>query len=185
MSNTEQLHNNQSGQQGPKFSLQQIVLVVILAVIVPIAMVVMLVNLFSVGLKAGASYNDQAHEAIAARIQPVAGFVLGPAEVVAEGPKVLKTGKEVYNSTCATCHAAAVAGAPLFGSAEAWAPFVQQGYDAMLSVALNGKGAMPARGGNANLEDIEVARAMVYMANEAGAGFDEPAAPAEDEVASE
>lgn len=185
MSNTEQLHNNQGGQKGPKFSLQQIVLMVILVVVVPVALIIMMVNLFSVGLKAGASYNDQAHEAIAARIQPVAGFVLGEAEVVAEGPKVLKTGKEVYNSTCATCHSAGLAGAPLFGSAEAWSPYFNEGYNAMLQVALNGKGAMPARGGNAGLEDIEVERAMVYMANEAGAGFDEPAAPAEDEVASE
>src|SRR5690606_6546230 len=47
----------------------------------------------------------------------------------------------------------------------------------MLNVALHGKGAMPAKGGNPALSDYEVARAVVYMANGAGASFDEPAAP--------
>jgi cytochrome c len=37
---------------------------------------------------------------------------------------------------------------------------------------------MPPRGGNTNLSDIEVARAVVYMANKSGASFKEPASPA-------
>ena len=37
---------------------------------------------------------------------------------------------------------------------------------------------MPPKGGNPNLDDFEVARAVVYMANEAGASFDEPKEPA-------
>jgi cytochrome c5 len=37
---------------------------------------------------------------------------------------------------------------------------------------------MPAKGGNPDLDDIEVARAMVYMANQSGAKFKEPEAPA-------
>src|SRR5699024_7641441 len=54
------------------------------------------------------------------------------------------------------------------------APYIETGYDELLHVALNGKGAMPAKGGNASLDDLEVERAMVYMANAAGADFDEP-----------
>ena len=48
----------------------------------------------------------------------------------------------------------------------------------MLQIALEGKGAMPPKGGNPNLDDFEVARAVVYMANQSGASFDEPQEPA-------
>lgn len=109
-------------------------------------------------------------EGVASRIQPVAQFALH----IVEGDRPLKTGKEVYDATCTTCHAAGVAGAPKFGDKAAWAPYIKTGYEAMLQVALNGKGAMPAKGGNTALDDLEVERAMVYMANEAGAGFPEP-----------
>lgn len=109
-------------------------------------------------------------EGVASRIQPVAQFALN----IVEGDRPLKTGKEVYDATCTTCHATGVAGAPKFGDKAAWAPYIETGYETMLQVALNGKGAMPAKGGNTALDDLEVERAMVYMANEAGAGFPEP-----------
>src|SRR5699024_9933967 len=91
-----------------------------------------------------------------------------------DGDLELKTGEEVYNSTCATCHAEGIAGAPKFGDTHAWAPYIETGYDELLKVALNGRGAMPAKGGNTSLDDLEVERAMVYMANAAGTDFDEP-----------
>ena len=47
-----------------------------------------------------------------------------------------------------------------------------------LANALKGKNAMPAKGGNPSLDDVEVARGVVYMANAAGASFPEPAEPA-------
>ena len=37
---------------------------------------------------------------------------------------------------------------------------------------------MPAKGGNTDLDDVEVERAVVYMANAGGAKFPEPAVPA-------
>ena len=43
---------------------------------------------------------------------------------------------------------------------------------------IKGTGAMPPRGGAADLSDVEVERAVVYMVNAAGAKFKEPAAPA-------
>jgi cytochrome c5 len=38
---------------------------------------------------------------------------------------------------------------------------------------------MPAKGGNPDLDDVEVARAVAYMANQSGAKFKEPEAPAQ------
>ena len=46
-----------------------------------------------------------------------------------------------------------------------------------MTSALKGKGAMGAQGGG-DFNDIEIARAVVYMANNAGGKFDEPKAPA-------
>ena len=121
-------------------------------------------------LRTGKSRLDTT-EGVSSRIQPVAKFALS---VVEEGDRPLKSGQEVYDMTCATCHAASVAGAPKFGDNAAWFPYIEEGYEAMLKVALGGKGAMPAKGGNTALADIEVERAMVYMANAAGANFDLP-----------
>ena len=68
-------------------------------------------------------------------------------------------------------------GAPKFGDAGAWAARIGQGYDALLTSALKGKGAMGAQGGGA-FEDLEIGRAVVYMANKAGGSLPEPQAPA-------
>jgi hypothetical protein len=54
---------------------------------------------------------------------------------------------------------------------------VKAGYEALLTSALKGKGAMGAQGGG-EFSDVEVGRAVVYMANQGGAKFAEPAAPA-------
>src|SRR5699024_5397623 len=134
-------------------SPQQLVLGAVLALLVPIALVIMAVNLYS-NSQAGKS-SDRYNEAVVARIQPVAGFAVAQAE--AEGEKTLKSGEDVYNSTCAACHGSGVAGAPKLGDNGDWAPYIADGYDTMLQVALTGKGAMPAKGGNTSLDDLEVA----------------------------
>ena len=89
----------------------------------------------------------------------------------------LASGADVYTAQCAACHAAGLVGAPKFGDAAAWGPRIGQGYDLLLTHALQGKGAMAAQGGGA-FSDIEIGRAVVHMANAGGAKFAEPAAPA-------
>ncbi len=63
------------------------------------------------------------------------------------------------------------------GDAAAWAPRIKQGFDTLLHSAIAGKGAMGAQGGG-DFEDLEIARAVVYMANAGGAKFPEPPKPA-------
>jgi len=113
---------------------------------------------------------------VAARIAPVAQVDIRDANA----PRVYKTGEEVFKAVCTTCHTAGVAGAPKFGNAGDWAPRIAEGYDTLLHNALNGKGGMPARGGTSpdDYSDFEISRAVVYMANDAGAKFAEPAQPA-------
>src|SRR5690606_8354570 len=87
-------------------------------------------------------------------------------------------GEQVYKATCAACHDSGAAGAPKTGDAGGWSARLAQGYDTVLKHAIEGLRAMPAKGGNPDLDDVEVARAVVYMANKSGGKFKEPAAPA-------
>lgn len=124
----------------------------------------------------GAGSTGQSAEAVAARIRPVAdtGFVLKDANA----PKVLQAGEVVYNSTCVACHGSGAAGAPKTADAGAWGARIGQGYDTLVKHAIEGIRAMPPKGGNPDLDDVEVARAVVYMANQSGAKFKEPEVPA-------
>jgi cytochrome c5 len=124
----------------------------------------------------GAGSEGQNPEAVVARLRPVAeeGYTLKDVNA----PKVLQNGQAVYTAVCAACHATGAAGAPKVGDAGAWSARIAQGYDTLVQHAINGIRAMPAKGGNPDLDDVEVARALVYMTNQSGAKFKEPAAPA-------
>lgn len=108
-------------------------------------------------------------EKTATLIQPVARVELEVKKEEADsGPP---NGEKIYNTVCAACHSVGVAGAPKTGNADDWAPRIAQGLDAMVTNAINGKGAMPARGGNPSLSDDAVRHAVVYLANTAGGKF--------------
>ncbi len=153
----------------------QLIAAVVAGFVIPIAIIVLLVHYVGTAPKAGAGSNAQSAESIAARLRPVAdeGFTLA----AAGGSRELKSGEQVYSAACAACHGAGAAGAPKFGEAGAWSARIGQGYDTLVSHAIKGIRAMPAKGGNPDLDDVEVARAVVHMANAAGAKFKEPAAP--------
>ena len=77
--------------------------------------------------------------------------------------ETLATGKMVYAQTCAACHAAGLVGAPKIGDKEAWSAHIEHGLDHMVESVIKGKGAMPAKGGNASLSDDEVKAAVSYI----------------------
>lgn len=108
--------------------------------------------------------------ATAQRIQRVGSVELRDAN------RPLASGEAVYSAQCAACHTAGLAGAPKFGDAAAWGPRLAQGYEALLTASLQGKGAMGAQSGGA-FSDLEIGRAVVHMANAAGGKLAEPAAP--------
>jgi cytochrome c5 len=76
-----------------------------------------------------------------------------------------RTGKEVVDRGCATCHQTGVNGAPRIGDREAWIPRMSNGLDTLVRSAVHGHGAMPARGGMADLSDREIQSAIVHMFN--------------------
>jgi cytochrome c5 len=151
---------------------QQLIAIILAAFLVPIIGIILLVQLVTVH-RSGDS-NALTPESIAARIQPV-----GKVEIGAPAPAAgARSGEEIVKATCGTCHTAGVAGAPKIGDKAAWAPRIKQGLDGMLKAAIGGIKAMPPRGGDASLTDDELARAIVFMANQSGAKLKEPAAPA-------
>src|SRR5690554_2634107 len=180
MNNTEQhVEETIEEHEGLIKTPKQLIVTIILAFLVPVIVIVMLVNLVESTMQAGAGSTAQSEESIASRIKPVAGFKL----VDANAPKVFQTGQQVFETTCAACHSTGVAGAPKLGDNATLAPLIASGYDQHVEIAIHGKGAMPPKGGNASLSDFEVERAVVYMANESGASFDEPKEPAADNAA--
>lgn len=183
-------HNEQHSEEGSSFikTPQQLITVVVMAFVIPIALISMLVGLVKSTTKFDENHPAMSDEAVAKRIQPVGQVHLGPvpvtadaeapsANVVAAAP-VSKSGEEVYKQVCAACHTSGVLNAPKTGDKAAWAPLIKEGLDTITADAIKGIRQMPPRGGNPNLTDLEMRRAVVYMANRSGANFKEPEAPA-------
>ncbi len=158
--------------EGPIRTPKQLIAAVVASFLVPIVAIILLVNYVDFGNKEGAGSTGMEPEAVAKRLQRVGSVEIRDAN----GPVVLKTGDQVFAAQCTACHTAGAAGAPKVGDAAAWGPRIKTGYDALLNSALKGKGAMGAQGGG-DFSDVEVGRAVVYMANQAGAKFAEPKAP--------
>lgn len=112
----------------------------------------------------------QIEEGIAKRLSPVGSVCVegsdcaaangAAAASVSSGPR---TGEEVYNGSCTSCHAIGVAGAPKFGDVAAWEPRVSQGMDVVYDHAIAGYNAMPAKGLCMDCSDEEVKLAVDYI----------------------
>ncbi len=157
---------------GPIKTPAQLLWTSFFAFVVPVFVIIGLVYFVTSANKPGAGAVDT-DIAVAQRIEKIGSVEIRDAN------RPLESGANVYKAQCAACHEAGLAGAPKFGDAAAWAPRIATGYEALLNSALKGKGAMGAQGGGA-FRDPEIGRAVVHMANAAGAKFAEPqlAAPA-------
>lgn len=163
--------------QSPIKSPRQLIVIVVLAFVVPIVLIVLVSQLVTSGEKGVADSDTAVRE----RIKPVGEVVIAEAS----GPKGQLTGEQVFGQLCKTCHEAGVAGAPRFGDKAAWAKVIAQGSPTAVEHALKGIRGMPAKGGNPDLADVEVERAVVHMANKAGATWKDPPAPAPSATAGE
>lgn len=165
-----QIEEHSSPIKTPK----QLIVVVLLAFLVPITLIVMLSQLVTTGIDAGKDNPALTESAIAQRLKPV-----GKVEVIdPNAPKVEKSGKEVVEAVCGACHTAGLLGAPKIGDKALWAPHVKMGLEHLTQNAIKGVKQMPPRGGNPDLSDVEIGRAIAYMANQSGANFKEPEAKA-------
>ena len=102
----------------------------------------------------------------AAAPAPAAATVEPAPPAVVETAVAEKSAADLYAASCQVCHSTGAAGAPKLGVAADWSARVGNGYDALVQSALNGKGAMPPRGGSA-LSDAEIGSIVQYMLDQA------------------
>ncbi|RKU01799.1 cytochrome c5 family protein [Burkholderia sp. Nafp2/4-1b] len=167
---------SEAPHESPVKTPGQLIAVIIASFAIPIVVIVLFATYANHAFRSGAGTDALSDQQVAARIAPIAQVEVKDANA----PRTYKTGEEVYKAVCVTCHGTGAAGAPKVGNKDDWAPRISQGFDTLLKTALSGKGAMPPRGGTSpdDVSDYEIARAIVYMANNDGANFPEPAAPA-------
>jgi cytochrome c5 len=84
----------------------------------------------------------------------------GPVAAVAA---VARTGQQVYEAACSTCHAQGLAGAPSIKVKAAWVPRIAEGEDTLVKHAIGGYKSMPAKGGCSSCSDDEVKSAVEYI----------------------
>jgi len=85
-----------------------------------------------------------------------------------------KTGKEVVDTACIACHGTGANSAPKIGDRKAWGERARKGLSSLTANALQGIRQMPPHGGNPDLTDLEIKRAITYMVNASGAHWREP-----------
>ncbi len=183
MSADPQYQATQDAHTGPIKNPKQLLVAVGVSFVGPILIIVGLVSYVVSGDKPsgsavgdgmslyGVSQENRDRE-VAERLRKVGAIEIRDAN------RPLAAGEVVFKAQCVACHGVpGIPGAPHLGDAAAWAPRLGQGYAMLLEHALKGKGAMPAQGGG-DYEDLEIGRAVVYMANAGGAKFPVPERPA-------
>jgi len=159
---------SEANSDNPMTAAQLVGIVTASIVGIPV-FIFLLVKLFTSGMHIDAESKANTPESVTARIKAV-----GYSKLDESGPPGSRSGKAVYESVCTSCHTAGIIGAPKFGDSAAWAPRISKGYSTLVSNAIKGLNAMPAKGGGADLTDDEVARAVAYIGNAAGGKFTEP-----------
>jgi len=174
---TEEAHT------GPIKNPKQLLLAVFFSFLAPIAIIVALVSFVVSGTRPSGDAQgdnmslygvsqDQRDRELAERLKKVGAIEIRDAN------RALAAGEAVFKAQCVACHGSpGIPGAPHLNDAAAWGPRLGQGYAALLEHALKGKGAMPPQAGG-DFEDLEIGRAVVYMANAGGAKFPVPERPA-------
>lgn len=89
-------------------------------------------------------------------------------------PRTDRSGREVVDQVCVSCHGPGTNNAPRIGDQAAWQKRAAQGLSALTEHAIKGIREMPAHGGNAGVNDLEIERAITYMVNASGGHWVEP-----------
>jgi cytochrome c5 len=180
------IHEHASLIKTPK----QLIIVVVISFLVPVLGFVMIAGYMTGGLRVDPKSLAMTEDSVARRLKPVGEVVIGEActPVPATAAKPAATtavgagqtaagpvksaggaagGKKTYDTVCAMCHAAGVAGAPKAGDKAAWKPRIAQGKDVLYTSAIKGKNLMPPKGGAASVADADIKAAVDYLVNQA------------------
>ena len=178
-----QIEEHSSPIKTPK----QLIVVIVLSFLVPVLGIVMIAELVTGGLKIDPKSSAMSEEAVARRLKPVGDVVIGDAgapmpatatksTATTDGPAQTAAaksaggatdGKKTYDTVCAMCHAAGVAGAPKTGDKAAWKPRIAQGKNVLYSSSIKGKNLMPPKGGAVSVPDAEIKAAVDYLVSQA------------------
>ena len=79
----------------------------------------------------------------------------------------LVRGRDIWIANCSVCHLQGLGGAPVIGDSEAWSWRMEKTIDTLYLHAIEGyygdHGEMPARGGNENLNDLQIKSAVDFI----------------------
>ena len=129
-----------------------------------ILFIVLGLALTTIGLEA-----SEAEKAIEKRIAPVGQVCVEGQDcaqevsLVSSNPDVIRSGEEIYEAACTTCHAIGLAGAPLFGSKVIWGERANQDLAVLVETVTNGLGGMPPMGMCMDCSQEELANSVQYM----------------------
>jgi cytochrome c5 len=134
------------------------------------------VTIWIIAVGIGSHEADAAENAtrVQERIKPVGQVATDASQLMAAsapaGPaRAPMSGEEIVTKVCGACHASGVLSAPKIGDKAEWSKRKAAGMKALLDASINGKGNMPARGGDASLSDAEVKAAVEHMLKQSGA----------------
>jgi cytochrome c5 len=137
---------------------------------IQIILVLIVGTLYLLAPKADKHHSDGSSESsmktAAETLAPVGAVAVKSDDNASTG--AARSAEALYKETCQTCHATGIANAPKLDDKAAWEPRVANGLDGLLKTAINGKGAMPARGGNPTISDEEMKSVILYMTGKAG-----------------
>ena len=85
------------------------------------------------------------------------------ASLVSSNPDVMRSGEEIYDAACTTCHAIGLAGAPLFGNKVIWGERANKDLAVLVETVTNGLGGMPPMGMCMDCSQEELANSVQYM----------------------
>ncbi len=138
---------------------------------VAFALLLILLAMLVVSITGDDEADPLARQVLAERVQPWGRVNTGEPGTMAEaGPTEVAelSGEQIYRNNCAACHDSGAMQAPLTDDAGTWNNRLDQGRETLVRHAIEGIGQMPARGGNPNLSDDEVAKSVDYMLERLG-----------------
>jgi cytochrome c5 len=169
--------------------------VALFIIIVPLAIIFLIMKLVGGGMNVDPDSPAMSEDAIAERLKPAGQVSVAPAAGGSSATQAVSSaqpassgeistqasmtaageppstgapagaGERVFNTSCQVCHGAGLAGAPKVGDKAAWKPRIAQGIDVLYANAINGKNAMPPKGGAMSTPDDDIKSAVDLMVN--------------------
>lgn len=156
---------------------QQLIVVIVLSFLVPVLGILLIVQFVTGGLQVDPNSPAMSEEAVAQRLKPVGEVAIGEAPAMTAAPAATSApapaksaaggGQKTYESACAMCHMAGIAGAPKTGDKTVWGPRIAQGKEVLYTSAIKGKNLMPPKGGAMGVADADIRAAVDYMVSQA------------------